>query len=254
MASRFTNSEKWADSWFRNLSPYSKTLYWYLWDACDIAGFWEIDLEHAVYHTKISEAEIKGAFKGLSRGYVKNNGFIWIRRFLYHQRNLPLNKENKAHKGILARIEEHKSLFPNVLELIEQQGASKGLLSPSSISKGIGKGKGTSNNGEISKKFVSYWNSKPNLPKIRAFAGSRVDKLKARMKEPTFSESWKEAIDKIDSSPFCCGNNDRKWKADASWMIANSDNYVKVLEGKYDGKKQETNQERARRLLGMDNG
>ena len=91
MPIRFTNSGKWADKWFRNLSPYAKTLYWYLWDVCDIAGFWEIDFDHAAYHTKIPEDEIQGAFKGLCRGYIEVDGYIWIRRFLYHQRNLPLN-------------------------------------------------------------------------------------------------------------------------------------------------------------------
>lgn len=142
MPIRFTNSGKWADKWFRNLPPYSKTLYWYLWDVCDIAGFWEIDLDHATYHTKIPDDEIEGAFKGLDRGFIQADGYIWIRRFLYHQRNLPLNKENLAHKGILRRIEEHKSLFPQVLELIEQQGASKVLESTLSISKGKGISKG----------------------------------------------------------------------------------------------------------------
>lgn len=142
MAIRFTNSGKWSDKWFRDLSPCSKTLYWYLWDVCDIAGFWEIDLEHAAYNTKIPNSDIEGAFKGLSRGFIQSDGYIWIRRFLYHQRNLPLNKDNKAHVGILRRIDEHKSLFPNVLELLEQQGPSKGLHSPTSIS--ISKGKGIS--------------------------------------------------------------------------------------------------------------
>jgi hypothetical protein len=64
------------------------------------------------------------------------------------------------------------------------------------------------------------------------------------LKEQAFVEGWREAIDKIASSPFCCGENDRGWRADVSWFLDNSDNYVKVLEGKYDGKKKETKEQR----------
>jgi hypothetical protein len=92
--------------------------------------------------------------------------------------------------------------------------------------------------------FVDYWNSKKTLQKIRAFNGKREAKLKVRLKEQAFVEGWREAIDKIASSPFCCGQNDRNWKADASWFLENSDNYVKALEGKYDGEKKESKEER----------
>jgi len=63
-----------------------------------------------------------------------------------------------------------------------------------------------------------------------------VEKLKARLKEPAFVEHWKKAIDKAMSSAFCRGKNDRGWKIDFSWFVENGNNYLKVLEGKYDDK------------------
>lgn len=163
MTSRFTQTEKWDDIWFRPLSPNAKTLYWYIWDKCNIAGFWEVDLDGAVFHTKISKRSIEGAYKELSRGFETNGNYIWVRRFLYHQKNLPLNPDNPAHKGILRVIEEYKTLFPNVLQLLDKQltreetkGATKGLVSPISISKGISKGKG-----KYTEDFETFWEKYP---------------------------------------------------------------------------------------------
>jgi hypothetical protein len=42
------------------------------------------------------------------------------------------------------------------------------------------------------------------------------------------------AIEKIGSSNFLLGNNDKGWKVDFDWMIANDTNMIKIIEGKYD--------------------
>ena len=100
---------------------------------------------------------------------------------------------------------------------------------------------------DICNTFVAYWNSKKALPNIRAFNGSRADKLMVRMKEEVFKDSWKEAVDKVAASPFCLGQTGGSWRVDASWFLANSDNYVKVLEGKYDGVKPEDEEAKRKR-------
>jgi len=41
-------------------------------------------------------------------------------------------------------------------------------------------------------------------------------------------------IEKVTSSPFCCGQNGRGWRATLWWLTANADNALKVLEGRYD--------------------
>ena len=89
----------------------------------------------------------------------------------------------------------------------------------------------------------NYWNSNAgnpsahdSIPQIIALTPWRVEKLKARLKEHAFIKHWKEAIDKAMTSAFCRGKNDRGWKIDFSWFIENGNNYIKVLEGKYDDK------------------
>lgn len=154
MSSRFTETEKWKDVWFRRLSIEAKVLFQYLCDNCDIAGFWEIDLDLASYFTGIPTEEnmplfkdktgksIEAAFKELARGYIGGNSHIFIRTFLVHQKNLPLNPENCAHRGIIQRINSHNSLGEKVLEEIAKQIKEKGLQSPLGIGKGIGKKEG----------------------------------------------------------------------------------------------------------------
>jgi hypothetical protein len=138
MAYRFTNTDKWGDSWFSNLDVKEKLLFTYLCDACDIGGFIEINKAIWSAHTGMTIQAIEGALEGLERGlmYSKDGDCLYIRNFLKHQKNLPINENNKAHRGILRRFElySHKFDIQDIMEFIK--GASKGLLSPT------GKGKG----------------------------------------------------------------------------------------------------------------
>ena len=154
MANRFTQTDKWKDLWFRNLPIEAKVLFEYIRDNCDIAGFWKIDFELAAFDTGLpltSEMTgvfenikspfntIEGALKGLERCYLREGDVIWVKNFLLHQKNLPLNPENKCHQGILRIIHSYDSFGKQVLSEIEQQIKDKGLGSPS------GNGIGNSN-------------------------------------------------------------------------------------------------------------
>jgi len=138
---RFTETKKWADPWFRGLAPDCKLAFLYIIDNCDNAGFWEIDLGMMAFQTGVDERGLQGALKGLARGLVVSNGWAWVRNFLRHQRNERLSLTNPAHKQIVAILVSQKSRFPEILSFLEGrglEGAIKGLLSP------IGTGRGNS--------------------------------------------------------------------------------------------------------------
>ena len=118
MPKRFTVTEKWNDPWYRTRSAHAKLLWIYLCDVCDVAGVWEIDLGRAAFDTGLSDLNVQGAFKDLTRGYVRNGRYIWLRNFLKHQSNLPLQKQNNAHKGIIRRLNECKDLSPLILSIL----------------------------------------------------------------------------------------------------------------------------------------
>lgn len=86
------------------------------------------------------------------------------------------------------------------------------------------------------KAFLEYWNSKDRLPKMRVMSQKRKNCLRTRMQEPCFKGCWELAIDKMDASDFCTDKTSA-W-ATADWFLCNDNNYIKVLEGKYDNKKE----------------
>lgn len=140
MPRRFTVTEKWRDSWFRRLNPSAKLLFNYLCDNCDIAGFWEIDLDLASSETGIRKQRIHNAFVDIKKAYRKEGRYIWIINFIFHQGNLPLNPEAPPHKGIIRLLRQHNGDFGNLLKELDK--SSEGLCNPISKGKGIGKGKG----------------------------------------------------------------------------------------------------------------
>lgn len=136
---RFTETAKWDDPWFRSLSGPAKLVFLYIIDRCNNAGFWEMDEESITYHTKLESKHVEGALKALTRGIKAASGWVWVRRFLRHQKNEPLNPANPAHKQIIALISDQLERFSGVPEFEEFLAPLKGLFSP--IGKGIGKGK-----------------------------------------------------------------------------------------------------------------
>lgn len=171
MSKRFTDTDKWNDVWFRNLTPHQKLLWNYYCDNCNLAGFLELDDEKISFDTKLTAGDILGAKEGLKRGLFVSNEWIWIKNFLRHQRNLPLNPQNAAHKHIIEKIRDQHSRF-SLKDIEEYLGAEKGLLSPTgkgnSKGKGIGKGKegGTGEtNIEVRKQeFINSVNSFKEYP------------------------------------------------------------------------------------------
>lgn len=89
--------------------------------------------------------------------------------------------------------------------------------------------------------LVRVWNSmveKTALPQVSVvMVNSRRERaLRQRMNEQPDMTRWVEIIERIIASRFCCGENDRKWKADFDWLIQPGA-AAKVLEGKYDDRR-----------------
>lgn len=79
----------------------------------------------------------------------------------------------------------------------------------------------------------------PSYPKLRSVSESRKKAIAARWKEYGGDlEIFRELFTKAEASKFLKGENasDRNWSADFNWLM-NGENMAKVLEGKYDNKK-----------------
>ena len=75
------------------------------------------------------------------------------------------------------------------------------------------------------------------LPKAARLTAKRRDKAAARLRDEPSPVYWTAVIQTLARSSFATGKNDRGWKADFDWLVANDTNHVKVAEGKYDDRK-----------------
>ncbi len=209
MAYRFTYTGKWRDGWFSKLRPMEKLTFNYLCDNCDIAGF--IEVNHRIWTAEIGIKPyiLEGALKGLARGliYSKDKQVIYVRTFLKHQKNYPLNPDNKAHRGIIYKFQEYSQLFDikDINDFLERcfegaskglqrgfEGASKGLQSPTGI--GIGNGIGKKEDIDIDQGNIPTWDEFLTYAKEKE---SRIDKKKLQLKYQSWVENdWKDGNDK----------------------------------------------------------
>ena len=113
MASRFTNTEKWNDAWFCELKPSAKLLFLYLCDQCDIAGFLELNIRKISFDLGIGKQEAESSLTGLSDkiAYSKDRKYIFVKNFLKHQKNLPLNPKTTIYNKIIAVFEGMLNCF-----------------------------------------------------------------------------------------------------------------------------------------------
>jgi len=85
--------------------------------------------------------------------------------------------------------------------------------------------------------IVRHWNvfaNKHNLPIIKRLSDKRRSHIKQRLKEKDFD--FLGILKKILDSDFLVGKNDRGWKVDFDFIFGSNDNYIKILEGKYNGR------------------
>lgn len=83
-------------------------------------------------------------------------------------------------------------------------------------------------------KYLNLWNTITyKLPKIQEITQGRATKLAARIKA---GMPISDVVARLEASSFATGANERGWRASFDWVIANDNNWVKVMEGKYDDK------------------
>jgi len=113
VAKRFTDTEKWADKWLRELPVHLKLFWIYICDRSDHAGIWKVDMPLASFQIgeQITEGEALLAFEG--RVFPTADGSLWVIpkfiRFQYGQLVLTAkkgNKPNKVHLSVARRIRE----------------------------------------------------------------------------------------------------------------------------------------------------
>lgn len=150
MAKRFTDSEKFRDSWYRKLKPVHKCLWEFMISECSHAGILEIDYDSMSFHigSKITEEDLE-PFQ--SRIHFLDANKIIIVSFIKFQQK-ELKETNPAHKNIISELEKHN--IPLTLEITQEKRPLEGALKP--LDRGISNSKGNSKgngNGKKSEKL-----------------------------------------------------------------------------------------------------
>lgn len=82
---------------------------------------------------------------------------------------------------------------------------------------------------------VNEWNElagDAGLPAVRSLTAQRKRSLQARLRELGSREAWTNALMVIAKTPFCCGENDRGWRANFDFVLRPSA-MTRLLEGNY---------------------
>ena len=80
-----------------------------------------------------------------------------------------------------------------------------------------------------------------SLQRVKLLTKDRKDKINLRaeeMEKAGFNphEIFLTIFEKMQHSDFCNGVNDKGWKIDFDFVVANEENWIKIYEGKYDNR------------------
>jgi hypothetical protein len=110
---RLTDTGKWKQSWFRELTPVGKIVNLYLLDMCDDAGFFKINPSYDAGKIKITEQEYLDALKNetLYLKSLNDENYLWVRNSIEDQGRFPLNFDNDEHGQIIDLLKDNIKNF-----------------------------------------------------------------------------------------------------------------------------------------------
>jgi len=223
MAIKFSDPKKWDDVWFSELDLKQKVMFIYLCDVCDIAGFLELNSRLATLRTGIED--VRGTVESLSKSVLLRDKYIFIKKHIKHQKNIPLNTKNKAHTAIIKSIIEHEERFPDIYDMLpadvvetitifkgDTRGIdppSKGDISPSSISTSISNSNVINTDTPQSESYIArlykYFIGEENL--MGQGITSKMKNILSEALDVMGVEEWKlyceaRIIDEYKTSPY----------------------------------------------------
>jgi len=122
-----------------------------------------------------------------------------------------------------------------------QPATNQQLTTPKELKKEISKEKKEdilSFSNDVKEAFNKYniLAEKIGLPKAQALTKARAGKIGQRLKSCNGLDGWKYALEQLESSPHCRGDNDRGWRADIDF-VCQEKSFTKLMEGSYASKK-----------------
>ena len=249
MSKRFTDTDKWDDPWFAELSPEYKLLWLYLCDKCNQVGI--IDYSKRITEFNIGMAIDINDFveKSENRVVKLRNGKLFLTKFLDFQVGT-VSEKSPAHKPIIKLIEQNPEIleypipYPSarVVDTLEDtlvdrvQEKEKEEEKEIEIEKDEEKEEEKKTPHPFASELVTRWNTlaseQSNLACVRTISKSRASKISTRVKEGLTMDQFVKVLEEVAVSDFLLGKGGG-WKVTFDWLIENDRNWLKVLEGNY---------------------
>lgn len=141
-------------------------------------------------------------------------------------------------------IKNIRSKEYNIKDIKQESGSNDQLSSASDEAKAVQPEKPKTEKLPF-KEIKEMWNETcPGFPKLFTISEARKNKMRLRITEMGGLEKAlpliKQIFEKMQQSKFLKGDNKRGWKASFDWLFENDKNWVKVYEGNYDNKPEQT--------------
>lgn len=143
--------------------------------------------------------------------------------------------EPKALKSVIGKLEGFGVLAMICTDPVQEPNSIRPLHNTTVQKQNI-----TTPKGVCPTDLLDAWNlSRGGLAKAKGLSKKRTIACEARLREIPDLSYWIGVIERMAASRFCCGENDRGWKADFDFLLR-PDTHLKVIEGKYDNNQKGT--------------
>lgn len=151
-----------------------------------------------------------------------------------------INEQSTTSK----EVKNIRSKEYNIIDIKQESGSNDQLSSASNEAKAVQPEKPKTEKLPF-KEIKEMWNETcPGFPKLFTISEARKNKMRLRIAEMGGLEKAlpliKQIFEKMQQSKFLKGDNKRGWKASFDWLFENDKNWVKVYEGNYDNKPEQT--------------
>jgi len=170
MAKRFTDTAKWNEDWFLDLSNSHKLFWIYICDNCDHAGIFKPNkrMFELIVDDRIDITDFLSIVNGDKIRIIElENGRWYLTGFISFQYGGKLNVNNRVHKSILSVLTKNNITWVDdvkpQLELIEDTQEQKDNISPGqprTITEAIDYFKEKGSNKNEGEKFYYFYESK----------------------------------------------------------------------------------------------
>ncbi len=163
MAKRFTDTMKWNEDWFLELSTSNKLFWIYVCDNCDHAGIYKLNkrMFELLIGAKINTDDFLTTINAeKDRIILLDNGKWYITKFIEFQYGPTLNPNNRVHKSILKLLNDNNIKFEQQEVVKLDQPKITTIINPKTIEevKSFFQEKGS--NKKEGEKFYYFYESK----------------------------------------------------------------------------------------------